>query len=304
MLIDSHIHIALDGIDIKNTKALGSLEEKEAWIRKILKHYKEKKIFMMRDGGDLCGLSSMAREIAKEVGIIYKTPLYALYKKGHYGTLLGKAIMDLVDFRIEFQKLVALKPDHLKVPLTGLVCFDQYGKIGPIAFTKKELAYMTAAAHDQGLAIMVHANGAEAVQMAIEAGVDTLEHGYFMTERELQGLAEKDIVWVPTLAPLGNLVEKRDERFLKEIPIIEKTYRQHQELFYRAVDIGVRIAVGSDAGAYGVLHGSGFFDEISHMVKAGLSEKTVYEMACENGIKALQIKAEEIQSIENEVSKT
>lgn len=301
MLIDSHIHIALDGIDIKATKSLGSLDAKKSWVRKILKCYKEKKIFAIRDGGDFWGFSSITREVAKEEGIIYKTPLYALYKKGHYGAFLGKAIIDLADFRLEFEKLVALRPDHLKIPLTGLVRFDQYGQIGPVSFTRKELIYMTEAAHDQGLPVMVHANGEEAVQMAIEAGVDTLEHGYYITERELQGLAEKNIVWVPTLAPLGNLVKKRDVRFLEELPTIEKIYCEHQILLRRAVDLGVRVAVGSDAGACCVQHGSGFFDEVDHMVKAGLTEKKVYEMADENGMRALQIKEEEMQRIRSEV---
>ena len=304
MLIDSHIHIALDGIDIRNTKEIKTSEGKETWIRSILQGYREKKIFILRDGGDVFGFASIARELAKEEGLVYRTPIYGLCKKGHYGTFIGKTIMDISDFRLEFQKLMALKPDHLKIPLTGLVSFEQYGKIGPIAFTKEELVYMTAAAHDQGLSVMVHANGEDAVQMAIAAGVNTIEHGYFMTDRELQGLAERGIIWVPTLAPLGNLVENRDMRFLNELPIIERIYHQHLEMLGRAVNIGVKIAVGSDAGAYGVRHKTGFFDEVKHLVKVGLSEKAIYQMAYENGMSALQIKSEEIKHIRSEVSKT
>lgn len=300
MLIDSHIHIALNGIDISHTKEMDNRETKVAWIRKVLRGYKEKGIYMLRDGGDAFGFSAIAREIAQEEGMIYRTPVYGLYKKGYYGNFIGKPVMGLEDFQTEFQELMTQKPDHLKILLTGLVSFEQYGKIGATAFTKKELSYMTAAAHEQGIPVMVHANGTEGVQRAIDAGVDTLEHGYFMTERELQGLAEKDILWIPTLAPLGNLVDKQDNRFLKELPIIEKTYLHHQNLIRRGLDIGVKIALGSDAGAYAVPHGTGIFDEMNHMIKAGVGKEKVRNIAYTNGLKALAICPEEIGNLLSE----
>lgn len=297
MYIDSHIHVGLGGGDNTCKKIVDSIDEKRMWIQRIFRAYKEKKIFALRDGGDNQGFSMLARSIAKEEGILYKTPGYALYKKGFYGAFLGKAILDLSDFKREFKLLLKEKPDHFKIPLTGIVSFQQYGQIGPTAFTQEELTYMTKAAQDQGLPVMVHANGSEAVNMAVLAGVDTIEHGYFMGERELYGLGEKGIVWIPTLAPLGNLVELQDEKFKKELDIIEKIYQRHLELLYCGYQLKIKIAVGSDAGAYGVAHGTGYFDEVRHFIRMGLKEEEIHNLALENGVAALGLTAEEISCL-------
>lgn len=45
---------------------------------------------------------------------------------------------------------------------------------------------------------MVHANGQEAVRVALEAGRDSIEHGHFMGNDNLSKMAEKGIIWVPT----------------------------------------------------------------------------------------------------------
>lgn len=51
-------------------------------------------------------------------------------------------------------------------------------------------------AHEEGFAVMAHVNGAGAVKDAVEAGVDSVEHGNFMDEACLQALAESGTVWV------------------------------------------------------------------------------------------------------------
>lgn len=53
---------------------------------------------------------------------------------------------------------------------------------------------------------MAHGNGDRTVQAALNAGVDTLEHGNYMEEETLCQLAESETIWVPTFSPIGNLV--------------------------------------------------------------------------------------------------
>jgi len=293
MYIDTHIHVSLNGKNSAVWRKQLSLTPYES-ILSVLKEYRSKNILLLRDGGDPLGISLKAREIAQEVGIIYKTPGWAIYKKGHYGNFIGKPVTDIEDFKREFKELLKVKPDHLKIILTGIVDFDRYGKVGATGFSFEEMKVMVECAKEKGLSVMVHANTSKAVALAIKAGVDTVEHGYFIGEEELHSMAENDVIWVPTLAPLGNLVDTDDPKFHSQRENIKRIYEEHIANIKKAIKIGVKIAIGSDAGSYGVYHCEGFFNEVRHMTKAGMSKDDVYKMAFENGIKALGIKAEEL----------
>ena len=104
---------------------------------------------------------------------------------------------------------------------------------------------------------MAHVNGARAVQDAVECGVDSVEHGNFMDEECLQSFAQSHAVWVPTVVTISNLVGSG--RFRDEVlrPLQERQERNLR----RAYELGIPMALGSDAGAYRVLHGQGLADE-------------------------------------------
>lgn len=297
MHIDTHIHISLNGINSKVWRKQLSLTPYES-ILSLLKEYKSRNIILLRDGGDPMGISLKAREIAREMGIIYKTPGWAIYKKGHYGNFIGRPVDDMVDFKREFKELLKVKPDHLKIILTGIVDFDIYGKVGAAGFSYKEMKVMVECAKEKGLPVMVHANTSTAVASAIKAGADTIEHGYFITDEELHAMLENDVVWVPTLSPLGNIIENDDHKFNNKKQIIKRMYEEHIKNIRKALKMGVKIAVGSDAGSYRVYHGAGFEDEVRHITKVGLSQDEVCEMAFENGVKALGITPDVIEQIQ------
>ena len=291
MFIETHMHISLDGIDalaFRKQMKEGQSKAKEL-IRQNILAYKSRGILAIRDGGDPINLAGLTRGIAEEEGIIYKTPIHAIFKKGHYGSFIGKSIEDMEDFKKICISLKKQKPDFIKIPLSGMMNFDVYGDVGTLAFTEDELDYMVNYAKDEGLPVMVHVNSREGVQRAIKAGVDTIEHGYYMTEEELWALKESDIIWSPTLAPLGNIIYSDDQKYTKQIKTIQKIFNEQCRSVLRGYEIGVKLAVGSDAGAYKVPHGSGFFDEFKYMGKAGIEEKALTELAYINGCKALGI---------------
>ena len=297
MLIDVHIHISLSNLFTKQSWAASDIKTRKAWVREIFKLYKERGIYGLRDGGDNFFASKLAREVAKEEGMIYKTPIYALFKRGHYGAFLGKPIAGLDDFKDEFAALLNHNLDHLKIILTGIVSFKNYGNVGETTFILKDLKYMVEMAKSHGLPVMVHANGRQGVERAIKAGVSTIEHGYLITEAELYGMAEKDIIWVPTLAPLGNIVASKDPEFKTDMEVITKVYEGQAENVQSAIKMGLKVALGSDAGAYSVGHGSGLIDEIGHFERIGLARKEVEKMCIENGSKALQVNPVKICSM-------
>ncbi|NTW71503.1 MAG: amidohydrolase family protein [Eubacteriaceae bacterium] len=298
MFIETHMHIALNGVNAEEykRKLMVDLEKTEDLIRKSLSAYKTRGIIAVRDGGDSLGLFSLARKIAEEEGIIYKTPVQGIFKKGFYGSMIGQPVEDMNDFKSYFRKLMKHKPDFIKIILTGMMSFKNYGYSGETGFDLNELKSIVDRAKDKGLPVMIHANTKDAVQMAIKCKVDTIEHGYYITEEELQGMKEEGIIWVPTLAPLGNIIYSNDVRYKNEVKTIRRIFEEQSEMVKKGYDLGVKIAVGSDSGAYRVYHGSGFFDELIYLNKAGIRKKELMVMAHKNGLEALNITQEEIDA--------
>lgn len=297
MLVDAHIHIALNNIYTRQSWQCASMEQKFQWTSNILKEYKKRNIYILRDGGDSLSVSQIAKEAAKAEGMIYKSPIHALCKEGSYGSFLGKPVKDMHSIKEALKSLLDHKPDHLKIILTGIVNFNKYGDVGETAFTLDELKHMAAFARDNHMPVMVHANGKEGVERAIKAGVTTIEHGYLISEAELYGMAERDIIWVPTLSPLGNIVYSDDDRFIEERGTIQRVYEEQLENIAKAIEMGIKVVLGSDAGAYRVGHGSGLIDEIEHFKRIGLKQEEIEKMCLENGLEALGLQFDELSVI-------
>ncbi|MCT8977063.1 amidohydrolase family protein [Clostridium sp. CX1] len=288
-IIDTHIHIGQNTLFNKKEWNNATMESKINWLSKILKEYKRNNITALRDGGDGIFASCLAREVARKEGITYRTPIFAICKKEYYGSFLGKAIYGIEDFKREFTILKENKLDHLKIILTGIVNFNQFGDVGEVAFTYDELEYMVKSAKEYGVPIMVHANGREGVSAAIKAGVDTIEHGFLISDKELYGMAEKGIYWTPTLSPLGNILDAKDSSFKQQLDIIREVYTIQVNNIVKAYELGLKVTLGSDAGAYRVSHSAGIFDEINHFINIGFSKDTVLKICFENGSSVLKI---------------
>jgi imidazolonepropionase-like amidohydrolase len=126
---------------------------------------------------------------------------------------------------------------------------------------------LTDEAHALGRRVMCHALGGRGVRIAVEAGVDSIEHGCYLDEEPdlLETMARHGIFFVPTFAvydfhrksPLPHIRQRAHD--LKE---------HHAESLRRAFAAGVKIAAGTDAGGHG--HPSNAL-EIECLVKAGLT---------------------------------
>ena len=135
---------------------------------------------------------------------------------------------------------------------------------------------------------MVHANGREPVRMAVEAGCRSIEHGFFMGEDNLKRMADRGTFWVPTAGTMTGYAQTLP----KGSPEVEGAQRNAEaqiEQLARARELGVRVALGTDAGSMGVFHGAGVIGEMRLLMTAGYSISEVIRCATANGAELLDL---------------
>ena len=270
MFGECHAHVIMDGKNYKAAVALHKNGPDEQAIREHLAAWQQADITFVRDGGDAYGVSERARELAGAYGIDYRTPIFAIHKRGHYGGIVGLPFDDRKGYRDLVDRARKRGADFIKIMISGIMEFDTYGKLTEEGLDPELISYMIETAHDAGLKVMAHGNGDRTVQAALAAGVDTLEHGNYMEEETLCQLAESSTIWVPTFAPTGNLTgcgRFPDEQVKA---ILERQSRAVRFAFEK----GARIGLGSDSGAYLVPHGQGLLDEYAYM-KAAVGRENV-----------------------------
>jgi len=266
---DCHMHMILDGVYYRAAIDHQKEQPDDALIRARLADYAARGVTWLRDGGDGWGVGLRASQLAGEYGITYRTPVSNLCRKGHYGCFLGWGYADFDEYKALVGRVKAMGAHFIKIMVSGLMDFDVFGGITDTACSYELCHDLIAYAYDQGFALMAHANGSEAVSNALRAGVDSIEHGAYLDTETLHLLAESGAVWVPTIVTIGNL--RGLGRFPDEvlIPLTEL----HQKNVAYAAGIGAKIALGTDAGAYAVYHGTSVRQEYD-LLKEAIGEQT------------------------------
>ena len=252
MFCDCHIHMVLDGRDWKAAIS-GHREAPDVpLIRRRLENYQRLGFAYLRDGGDRWGVGAKARELAPEYGIRYRTPLAPLCKAGHYGGFIGQRYDSLREYAAMVSGLREKGADFVKIMISGLMDFDRFGVLTEESLPGSEIRELIHIAHEEGFAVMAHANGAGTVEAAATTGVDSVEHGAYLDEAALHAMAENRTVWVPTLSTIGNLRGKG--RF--EEAAVRQILASAVENVRIFAGLGGLLAPGTDAGAWAVPHGS------------------------------------------------
>ena len=252
MYADCHMHMILDGVDWRAAIARHKNGPDEDFLRHALDAYRKKGFTYLRDGGDRWGVGKRARELAPEYGILYRTPLANLCKRGCYGGFIGEYYSDFREYTALVRKARADGADFIKIMISGLMDFDHFGHLTEEGYPAEEIRELTHIAHEEGFAVMAHANGARTVEAAARAGVDSIEHGAYLDTDALTAMAEAGTVWVPTLSTIGNLrgTGRFDETAVRAI------LASAQAALRAFASMGGLIAPGTDAGAWAVPHGS------------------------------------------------
>ena len=268
MKADCHMHMILDGYEWKSAIARHKEKPDEPFIRQVLEIYQKLGYTYLRDGGDRWGAGKRAREIAPEYGITYRTPLAPLCKNGHYGAFIGLTWETFGDYRNLVVQHRQNGANFIKIMISGLMDFDHFGVLSEEPLTAAEIRELIHIAHEEGMAVMSHCNGARTAEAAAVAGVDSIDHGAYLDKDALQAMETNGTVWVPTLSAIGNLQGKG---------------RFHEDAVRKILDSALAnvaayqgyLAAGTDAGAWAVPHGS--TTEEGYFAMAGVEESRLLE---------------------------
>ncbi len=159
--------------------------------------------------------------------------------------------------------------DGIKLTVTGGVLSVAKSGDNP-QFTFEEVDAVVKAAKDYGMWVAVHAHGAQGMKRAVLAGVDSVEHGTFMTDEVMDLMIERGTYYVPTISAGEFVAEKsKIDNYFPEIvrPKAASVGPQIGATFGKAYNKGVKIAFGTDAGVQP--HGTNWM-EFVFMVQYGM----------------------------------
>jgi len=263
--VDAHVHLR-DALGLADAKNAGVVAVRDAGTK---------------DGAGL-RISKPDTQMVISAG-------WALCKRGGYGSLFGVSLESREQIAGEILKLKKAGAGIIKVMASGMVSLKRPGEVTNGGFGRDEIRFIVETARKNGLDVMAHANGEAAIVNAAEAGVRSVEHGFFMTEKALTSLHTNGVFWVPTVGALQRAADQPD--VVREVKLfVECTIDEHLALVHKAFERGVPLAVGTDAVLPDRRYRSFYEAELTYLLRAGIPRDAVLTIACDGGKKLLEVK--------------
>ena len=290
-LIEAHAHLFLDGGPVDFEQRDFYLKQLPQWMLERARSRWPKilacGVGAVRDAGDKHGVGlALAQEAKAQLGQLATTPFIdspgaAIYHKGRYGAFMGEPIEDHADPATCVFARVQAGADRIKLLATGIINFNVGQVTTPPQMSAEEIRQLVAAAKSHGRQTFAHASGADGIENCIEGGVDTIEHGFFVSEDQLARMRDRQIAWVPTFAPVQVQIDRAEELGWSEEVVghLKRIIESHRSMLRRAQEMGVTVLAGSDAGSCGVPHGIGLLQEMVQMEQAGVPAMSVLRAA-------------------------
>ncbi|MBT8360637.1 MAG: amidohydrolase family protein [Deltaproteobacteria bacterium] len=297
-LVDSHVHLCMSGSvdkELRTRQLEATYEDSKPIISKHISDHFSHGILAVRDAGDPLGsvlrfMSEKQKEPAMPVKI--SSAGRAWHQRKRYGSLIGRHPAEGESLDKAYIKDKSLT-DYVKLINSGLNSLTVFNHQTSPQFTLEEMKAAISHAEDRGLKVMVHANGILPVQMALRAGAHSIEHGFFMGKENLEAMAESQTFWVPTAYTMKAYRQCIDYSLHNaEKAVVEKNLAHQIEQIEYARKCGVRIALGTDSGSIGVLHGEALVEELKIFMQAGFSLVQAMRCATYNGSKLLGVEKE------------
>ncbi len=273
-LIDLHVHLVWDGGP--DPVATLERERREETLLRAVGHARQTLEAGITTVRDLGSVDDLAIDLAEAVerGHVVGPRIIAsgrtiIMTGGHdpfWGVMADGPADVLKATRSQLYRGAAV----IKVSATGGVYGRARGEsVSDEELTFAEIRVIVDEAHKRGIAVAAHAIGFNGIRNAVQAGVDTIEHGHQLTPELAADLASRDGTLVPTLFVYRQIAEQPsipDYAQTKAKAIVD----EHRRAVRLAQEAGLRIGAGSDAGSPMTPHGA-LIDELLALVDAGVS---------------------------------
>jgi len=284
-LVDAHVHLMMDGR--ADSASLASETEP------ALAYQAARNLADLLDAGvttvrDLGAPGTLALDAGRAVerGVLDGPRVLAagenVVMTGGHGHWFGREADGRAEIRTAVREQLKKGADVVKCMATGGV-LTEGAHIGGTELDEEELRTLVATAAAKGRPTAAHAHAAAGIKNATRAGISSVEHGTYMDREAAQLMAERGTYWVPTASALAGIVEHGVDAGIPEWAVekAEAAEREFASSFEYALDEGVPIAMGTDAGTPFNFHGD-VPRELALMVEYGLSPEAALEAATVN----------------------
>jgi imidazolonepropionase-like amidohydrolase len=274
-LIDCHVHLVWNGSHDPKVIMLRESAEKTA-IRALLHAFEELMhgVTTVRDVGGPYKVTLAVRDAIREglfIGPRILAAGLAIEMTGGHARDLGLEVDGPHEARKGVRTMLRAGVDLIKLMATGGV-YTEGEEPGSPQLTIEEMSAAVEEAHKAGRKVAAHAEGLQGILNAIDAGVDTIEHGNFLDEEAAQRMVAGGQVLVPTLSPFYRMAQLGTAGGIPEYAA--RKAKQVVSGSFHAIDLakkyGIPIATGTDDGSPRLPHGVLVY-ELELLVHAGLS---------------------------------
>jgi imidazolonepropionase-like amidohydrolase len=298
-LIDCHVHFAMSGgpdwlSEMTEPYALGCWRAAMHARKTLQAGFTTVRTLGGRPGADpalrdaqLAGILEAPRVVATNLVICIT---------GGHGAWIGREADGPDEVRKAVREQLKAGADCIKLIATGGVMTPGV-QPGAQQLTDDELRAGIDEAHKAGRKVAAHAHGAEGIKAAVLAGVDSIEHGSFMTDEIISLMKERGTFFSATLCSAQGFVDAPRNSVAEWAMVKAGHVRVALDAsFRRAHAAGVRLVLGTDAGTPFNRHGENA-RELALMVKLGVEPRDALRAGTRNGAELLG-KLDEIGSIE------
>lgn len=286
-LVEGHCHLFLDGDETDQALRSAHLKQpfegllETAW--RSLELNAAAGITFLRDAGDVHGVNTRVKaDLAARAGHSpdMRSAGFAIRKAKRYGSFLAREVQGLDDLP-QVIRDVAPTADYLKIMLSGIIDFESGTVKGAPQFDVAEAKLIQATATELGLQTSSHISGLDGLLIATEAGINSIEHGFFMNRDVLAVMRDKQIAWIPTFMPVDFQWRYPEYCGWNEATVgeLRRILDNHDEHLVAAYEMGVPVICGSDAGSYGSPHGRALIEDLVLMRRAGAPMEAILHSA-------------------------
>jgi imidazolonepropionase-like amidohydrolase len=291
-LIDCHVHLCF-GAEPNPGEATEKMRPGAIAVRALANAQQSLRggITSVRDCGGKDYLEFAARDACNRghfEGPTIRAAGRMICMTGGHGNRFGRVADGVDDVVKAVREQIHAGSDLVKIMATGGVMTPG---VDPedAHYSAEEMAAGIAEGHRFHKPCASHAQGTEGILNAVRGGIDSIEHGIFISEKCIEEMLERRTYLVPTLSALTNILGASDQGIpdyvLEKAARVSETHQRSIRLFYEA---GGRIAMGTDAGTPFNHHGENA-QELRYMVEVGIDPMDAIAISTANAADLMRL---------------